>query len=226
MSKNISYNLPGYGSLNANLFTYTKILYRFLSYYGHDIRLNSTNQLGVLRNVLPGAHHTRYEYVFIQWVLVTELSRLKGAGNGNLNLSAKRKEFGRLPGIDKYPSGAEVLQSIILLANIGHLPETFTASRAFLHYLHSNKEIRNIFKSGLAREDRPYFEKVLDGFQIYSVQYIVALFLLQRYKRYGKRQDYVSYPINVIRAYINRDNGTKEALNKIWTLYGNVRRVS
>ena len=227
MNKELYYNLPGYGPINITLFPYANCVYDFLAYYGHDIRLQNTNQLGILRNVFKGAHHTRYEYVIIQWAFVNELMKIKG--NSDVNISSNRDEYPQLDDFDKSPSGAEVMQILILLANAGHLPETFTALRSLLHILHQNKIIRIKFRSGLDERDRDFFDETLDLFQVFHVQYLLMLFLLQRYKRLDKCGDgksIVDLASSILRDYINKQDEKREPLKKIWGLYDNIRRIS
>ncbi len=84
----ITYNVPGCGNLSANIYDYTQELYQFLEYYKHITGFRRINQLGRLREVFQGAHHNRYEYVFLQLALVSELSAHK---KSDLGLSAGRK---------------------------------------------------------------------------------------------------------------------------------------
>lgn len=218
------YNLPGYGTLSTSLFPYTERLYEMLKEYGYDARLKRTSQLGILRTIFPGAHHTRYEYVFIQWALVSELLKIKNANYASLSLKTSREELGKLFGMDKFPTGAELLQVLILLANIGHLPETIASSRSLLHLLRTDNKLRMSFKSGLSKEDYSFFDEVLDDFQIYNVQYLTSLFMLQRHKRYVN-EEFIDFPSKIIRSYINRESES-EPLKKIWSLFDSIRRIS
>jgi hypothetical protein len=219
-----SYNLPGYGLLSAWIYPYTQVLYRFISRYCHDVRFHHTNQLGPIRNILHGAHHSRYEHLFIQWTLISELKMQK---MGDLGLASLCKDFGKLPGFNKCPSAAEVLQCLVLLTNMGELPETFAASRAWLHRLRTNEESRIGFRGGLAREDKKTLDRLLDDSSDYQIHLLNAAFLLQRYKRAGgKNADFVSFGEKLLRAFMAQGSGDDERIEKLWVLYTNVRRAS
>lgn len=219
-----SYNLPGYGLLSAWVYPYTQVLYRFLGRYCHDVRFHHTNQLGPLRNILHGAHHTRYEHIFTQWTLISELNLQK---IGDLGLSSLCKDFGKLPGFDRCPSAAEVLQCLVLLTNMGELPETSAASRAWLHRLRTDENTRTGFRSGLAREDKKIFDRLLNGFSDYQIHLLNAAFLLQRYKRAGgQNTDFVSFGEKLLRAFMTRESGDNGRVEKLWLLYTNVSRAS
>lgn len=219
-----SYNLPGYGLLSAWIYPYTQVLSRFLGRYCHDVRFHHTNQLGPLRNILQGAHHTRYEHLFTQWALIDELKMQK---IGDLGLGSLCKDFGKLPGFDKCPSAAEVLQCLVLLTNMGELPETSAASRAWLHKLRTDEAARTGFRSGLAREDKKIFDRLLDDFGDYQIHLLNAAFLLQRYKRAGgKNTDFVTFSEKLLRAFMTRSSADNARIGKLWLLYTNVNRAS
>lgn len=220
-----SYNLPGFGLLSAWIFPYTRVLYGFLSRYRHDVRFHHTNQLGPIRNILHGVHHSRYEYIFTQWTLISEL---KTQGIGDPGLNSAYKEFGKLPGFDKYPTAAEVLQCLVLLTNMGHLPETFAASRAWLHRLRTDENTLAGFRGGLAREDKKILDEALRHSSDYQIHLLNAAFLLQRYKRAGgKNADFVSFGEKLLRAFLTRGSRSDdEKTEKLWLLYSNVRRAS
>ncbi len=222
-AKELTYNLPGYGILKARVFPYTQVFFQFLSHYQYDIKFHHTNQLGALRDIFHGSHHTRYEYIFTQWTLISELCNHKGLG-----LSAQKEQFGKLASLDKFPSGAEILQCLVLLTNMGHLPGTFAASRAWLHRLKCHSQTRQSFRNGLPSEDREYFDNVLSEFNVYKIHLINAAFLLQRYKRFGGNElDYVSFGQKLLREFItpSTDNSSI-GISKLISLYKNIRQLS
>jgi hypothetical protein len=69
----LSYNITGQGLLRTFMYPYTKELYEFLTRYDYDKKFHSTKQLGAIQYLLKGAHHTRYEYIFLQWTLIDQL---------------------------------------------------------------------------------------------------------------------------------------------------------
>lgn len=226
MRERPSYNLPGYGLVKPHFFDYTREILDFLEAYGHLERLKKTDQLGALRKVYPGAHHTRYEYVIAQLALITELCYLKGPQDEGFQLSSNIDDFGELDYLEKAPSKGEVLQILVVLSNIGHLPSTFAGERAFLHYLDTNPGAKRAFRRGLPSMDRTEFDRVLKSFDIYSLNYFIALFLLNRYRRKKNGKQIVSLCQNILRAYIKREKNGNGRMRHAWELYRSVRRLA
>lgn len=229
MSEAITYNLPGYGLVEATLYNYTVEIWKFLRSYHHDKQLRQTDQLGALREVYPGAHHTRYEYVIAQLALVTELCRSKGPQGEVFSLSAKTNEsdFGCLSHFGGPPTKGEVIQVLIILANIGHLPSTFSGERALLHWFREGSAARSAFRKGLPKEDRKSFDAVLQSFDIYRFNYYISLFLLNRYRRKKNGSEIVDLCQRILRGYLQREND--DASNKMqpaWRLYRAIRRLT
>jgi len=231
MSQKLKYNIPGYGYITADIYNNTTELFNILNYYSHDKRLRDSDQLGVMRRVYPGAHHTRYEYVFLQWALLSELVKVKKSAETNYGLNSGLKEISKMPMLSDKPTGGDILQSLILLANAGHLPETFTTSRALLQALKDCKELRKCFKQGLQKVDRIIFDQIMDEFNVYNVQYMVMLFLLNRYPKLKYEGETIIYPFEILRNYIISTNETtsdsKEgSLRKLWSIYRSIRRIA
>lgn len=221
----LTYNLPGYGLLKTRLYPYTQAFFDFLKNYEYDKRFYSIDHLGAIRDIFQGLHNTRYEYIFVQWAFISEL--IKNEENKGLGLSKGRKEFGRLPNMQNDPSGAEVLQCLILLTNMGHLPGTFAASRAWLHRLKQDSQTRNGFRSGL--EETSYLDKVLSDFDTYRIHLINAQFLLQRYRKfngYESGRKFVDFGNKIICSYLDKGKNDGEAVKNLWSLYKVIRQVS
>jgi hypothetical protein len=87
------YNLPGFGYMKIRLFPSARVVFRFLERYGHVSNLREINQLGPIRDVLPGAHHTRYEYLMAQLALITALCELKGPLPTGMSLSREQTDL-------------------------------------------------------------------------------------------------------------------------------------
>lgn len=219
-SRKITYNIPGLGNLTANLFNHTQELYDFLDYYEHIGRFRRINQLGRLRDVFQGAHHNRYEYVFLQLSLISELCLNK---RGELGLSGRRQFCGKFENQTNDPSLGELLQCLVLLSNMGYLEGTFSTSRAWLSLLKENRSVRVHFRNGLEQEDRPYFDEIVHGYDFYKFQILVALFQLQRYKRKGA--DIVEFSTKLLRAYISGDR-TDIQIAQLRSLYDTIRQLS
>jgi hypothetical protein len=219
-SEKLTYNVPGCGNLTANIFPYTKSLIDFLNYYGHIDKLKNINQLGELRNVYPGAHHTRYEYVFLQLALISELCSNK---KSDLGLSSPNSSCGSLRGLGVPPSNGELLQCLAILTNIGYLEGTISTSRAWLALLKENKNAFKTFKNGLEKKDQTGFERLVEDFDFGRFNLYTALFQLQRYKR--KSPEIVKFASNVIRVYFSYE--TKDFnIIRLKGIYGKIRQIS
>lgn len=218
----LTYNLPGLGTVRTTLFRNAAAVREFLRPYGHIRRLKTTNQLGVLREAFPGAHHTRYEY------LVAQLSLIGGLAEGELlkdrSLGTDRTELGTLPGVSA-PSGADLLQVLAILTNAGHLPTTFAGSRSFLHHLRESDPTRRAFRQGLPKEDRGTLDNVLEGFRIYRLHYLVMSFLLGRYRRREHGKEYASFCQGLLREF-QKKKSDSDPLGRLFDLYQGIRRLT
>lgn len=222
-----NYNLPGFGFVRIRLFPHAKSVFDFLEQYDHISHLTTLDQLGPIRQVLPGAHHTRYEYLMAQLAIITELCHLTGQLPTGLSLTKYRTTFGTIPEITRPPSNGEILMVLALLGNIGHLPTTFCGERALMKYLRNNKNVRAAFRSGLANEHRPGFDQVLSNNQLHRFNYYIALFLLNRYKRASFGPSIVSFCQNILHSYLTTPSDhPDQALVALWNLYRSIRRVT
>jgi len=222
-----TYNLPGFGLIKPRLFGCAESVYRFLAQYGHLRRLSEINQLGALREVLPGAHHTRYEYMIAQLGIITELCFLKGHQPFGFQLSSRRNTFGRLPGMAKDPTNGEILQIFALLSNFAHLPSTFSGERALLYRFRTNSDARRTFRRGLSLEDREGFDQLLEEFYIYGLNYYIGLFLLNRYRRKSEGHEYADFCQAILRSYLNTsEDSSDQGLVALWWLYRSIRRLT
>ena len=226
MQDKISYNLPGYGLIRPQLFPYTQEVFDFLKDYGHLKQLKETNQLGTLRKVYPGAHHTRYEYVIAQLALITELCYLKGPQEEEFRLSAHVSDFGKLNYIEDEPSKGEIIQILTVLSNIGHMTSTFAGERAFLHYISTDSVAKGAFRKGLPSEDIEEFDKALNSFNIHKINYFIALFLLSRYKRKKHGTQIIPFCQNIIRSYLGREGNKDSRMGPAWELYQSIRKLA
>lgn len=222
----LSYNLPGIGYLTVQVFPYTESIMSFLDKKSLVKKLHDINQLGSLNQIFKGAHHTRYEYVLLQWAIISELATKKDEYGEHLRLSAELKKFGKLPNQQKFPSGTDILQCLALLTNIGHFKETFAASRAFLHVLRKERNVRKAFSSGLDKNDRQLLKQVINDFDEYRIHLMIALFLLQRYKRLKYGSEHVKFCSQLLRKYLCKDEEENHSLKRLLNLYDSVRRTA
>lgn len=222
MVKQIKYNLPGCGLLFANIYPYTQSLINFLDEYDHIKRLQRLDQLGRLRDVFPGAHHTRYEYVFLQWALISELADVK---DNKLGLNTEKQNLGKLPSISKNPTVAEILQCLVLLMNIGYLDGTFAASRAWIHLLKNNKNAYKSFRDGLDDIDKPLLKQIVEQCDFYRFHIVLTMFLLKRYTQKENGKEFVTFSLNILRMYLDV-NVKDTAIIRLKELFKNIRRIA
>ena len=120
MIKELSYNLPGYGFASCYLIGQTIDVMNLLESVGIIEKMQNTCQLGTMKYVYPGAHHTRYEYAPAN----IPINDCVFIGRGCKSVSAKiRKHFTRdnVPNADQLHeilSCASVLESLNYSGNI------------------------------------------------------------------------------------------------------------
>lgn len=212
--------MPGVGNLTAYLFEHTQKLYDLLDHYKHIERFRRINQLGRLRDVFQGAHHNRYEYVFLQLSLISTLCENKDA---QLGLSGRRDFCGKINDCRDSPSTAELLQCLVLVNNMGYLEGTFSTSRAWLTILKEDQNFYSHFRRGLANEDRSLLKEVVDNYDYYRFNTLMALFQLQRYKRKGP--DIVEFASRLLRVYISDDRSDLHVI-QLRKLFRSIRQLA
>lgn len=216
-SKKIDYNLLGQGNIKVYMYKEPKEVYDFLSYYQFDNKLNELNQLGAMRHVLKGAHYTRYEYMLLQMLLINRIGR----GKKSVGLSDEFR-FEELNLKGNYLSKAALLQCLAILTNIGHFPDTYTASKVWLHLLSKNKhKIRTIYRRGLTPEARLELEKVIQTFDYYKIHLLNTIYMLGRFKR--KDKALATFSKKLLLYYIQDDN---DELKQLFKIYHSIRRIS
>lgn len=218
-AKELKYNMVGQGILKTYLYPHTQALYDFLKMNNYDVRFKNTNQLGSLKNYLIGAHHTRYEYIFLQWSLIHKLKE-----SSKIGLSTINNKFGKISCIDKGPTNGEILQCLSILTNMGHFPGTFAASRTLLNLLEENSNnIRKGYKQGLDSESKQIFNTVLEEFDVFKVHLVNAIFLIERYRRINDSSSYIDFSIKLLKSYLLRND---KSLEKLWSIYDGIRKLA
>jgi|GEM_PF-1942814 len=218
----VNYNISGQGILRTYMYPYTIKLYEFLNGYNYDSKFHSTKQLGALQYLLKGAHHTRYEYIFLQWTLVDQIkNNAKGIGlnsniNSNENLSIESMGYS--------PTPAEVLQCLSVLTNMGHFPDTFATSKLWLHLIKNNvRGLKTGLKKGLTKEEKDILDEIVDNDNFYDIHLVNALFLLGRYGRADGAKEVIDFSKKLIIEYVNNKN---EGLKRFWEIYKGIRKIS
>ncbi len=73
-NKKIDYYVQQLGKLAVKLCSQAQKCYNLLKQKGDIDAMKEIDQLGVIRGVYTGAHHTRWEYLMVQLSLVNLLS--------------------------------------------------------------------------------------------------------------------------------------------------------
>ena len=220
-----NYHLPGVGTLEVRLLPYTEHIINFLDHYGHIKKLHETNQLGSLRQLYQGAHHTRYEYVFLQWAIADSLSEKPENLSNQIGLSCEQTKLPKINQLSKHASGREVLQSLSLLTNIGHFKETFAGSRTLLCLLKRDVNFRSSFRKGLDTSVRKMFDECLNSMNEYKIHLFVALFLLERDKRPRQYGECVAFCRDLLARFL-RGEEESQSLSSIFRLFDAIRKTA
>lgn len=222
----LEYHVPQLGKISTKLYPYSIQTYELLNHYGHIDRLRSIDQLGVIRNVYEGAHHSRWEYVMLQLSLIYKLSvetdeKSNKLASG-LGLNSNNIEF---PG--RYPSGADILQMWTLLFNAGHLPGTFATERALLRSCKQHKDIRQTIYTGLPQTKRKYFKEILEKEDIYSFHKVLISFQLERYRRHKfNTAHFIDFLQSIIDFYLFDSKDHKQSQKNYKMLFQKIRQIS
>ena len=190
----LKYHIPGLGELKADLYENSSDAYYLLKEKGHVDRLKKIDQLGVIRKVYEGLHHSRWEYVMMQLVILNRLNindsdtgnkPAKGLGLGTDEIINSRKT-----------TYHEIIQMWIMLLNMGHLPGTFSSEKALLKCIKEDSELKKCLKESLPNEEiESYFEEIVDKENIYDLHKVLSFLYL--YKHEDHNPELVRYLIKI-----------------------------
>lgn len=229
MSKEISYNLPGFGFANCLLFGNAVSLMELLEKRGIIEKMKNVCQLGTMKYVYPGAHHTRYEYAFTQIMLISNIVATRGSGSRNIELSltSSLKEY---ESKSYRISGGEVLQCLALLSNAGHMYDTFTSSKLITRLLQESKNNGTAFYStyrrNLPADLRTTFDKLLETSNYYKLHLYNMIHLLKGMAHTPADESLCNLCVLLLSQLINPDLVTNEATQRIFHLYKKIRKIA
>jgi len=162
-----------------------------------------------------------------QLAIITELCHLTGHLPAGLSLTRDRNTFGELSAVPSTPSNGEILMILALLGNIGHLPSTFSGERALMKYLRDHGAARSAFRIGLPAEDRTTFDRIISNNTLYKFNYLIASFLLNRYKRREGGHEVADLCHSIIRSFTTKvEDSADQSLVALWGLYQSIRRLT
>ncbi|WP_440970772.1 hypothetical protein ACSS6N_06745 [Peribacillus frigoritolerans] len=212
----LEYNINGIGIISPVIYKFPNGLYQNKS-LNLERKLRDTNQLGAIRYIHNGAHYTRYEYVLLQYMLINFVQKNSEIGLGS------RFNF-KSWGIDKelkYEgkiSGAEVLELIVLYANMGHFKDTFSSNKVWFHYLiEDHYGVKKALKKGISSEGKKLLDKLIENSDYQKIQWLNALYMLSRT---SELQDYRVICEKIVENILYNEN------DKWMDLYNKIRKVS
>lgn len=232
MSKDLKYNLPGYGFANCLIFNATEKYIELFEEYGLIEKTKRTSQLGVMKYVYPGAHHTRYEYIFTQLMLISNIVIAKGTVQRNVELSLG-SELMELKAKDIFGfkvTGGDILQTLALLSNLGHMYDTFTSSKIMLKILQESKaectEFYKIYKRNLPKEVHKKFEEMLYNSNYYKLHLYNMLHLLQGMTHKQQNKEKCMFASKILTFLIDETLIQNEATKRLFFLYKKIRKIA
>jgi HD superfamily phosphohydrolase len=130
------YFIPGIGIYNLDIERAkpVKILYDFLDEVGEIDRLKNLDHLGIVREVIDGARHSRFDYIALIFALIDNWAQKVEEihASSGINVEPKLEQ-------GKEVKGKDLIKCWALLFNIGHLEWTFFTERILLEVLHERE---------------------------------------------------------------------------------------
>lgn len=209
-------------TVEIDLYACASELYEELDEMGIIDRIRKVPQLGTMK-VNKRNRKSRYDYVMLQLYLhqvikkelKTKLEFSYGTGvNGLLTEKLNKNEK---------VSVGDIVQILVIIYNIGHFYNTFTASKAVTEYATQN----NLFKQMLINESQDQRYQELAQKLIEKKEYN-RLHLLNSYlilERCNNQKISVRIAKNILLAYIN-ESEQDEKTKYIFRLFKNIRTVS
>lgn len=182
-----------------------------------------------MKYVFPGAHHTRYEYIFTQLMLISNIVTTKGiiGRNIELALSASLNEYD----FQSYKiSGGEIMQCLAILSNASHMYDTFTSSKLLMRLLQESKSDGSgfyiVYKRNLPREIQPSFEELLNTNNYYKLHLFKMCHLLRGMAHTPANAKLCDLCIYLVEQLINPALIKNEATKRIFLLYKKIRKIA
>lgn len=228
MSSILQYNLPGHGFSTCVVFDYSKQVYDLFDRHGIIEKTKNITQLGTMKYVYPGAHHTRYEYMFTQMMLISNIVTNKNSADRNIELSLGSclKEFEPAYSI----SGGDVMQCLAILSNAGFMYDTFTADRILMQLLqeslNSDKVFYHMYRRNLPKTLHECFDTLVTSNNHYKLHLFHLIHLLNGMNTKENDRPLCDLCIQLLSRLINPALITNEATKKIFSLYKKIRKIA
>jgi len=217
--RTIKYHFTDIGSITYDLYNISTTIYNYLEDNKIDERLKNISQLGVISRVYQCANHSRWDYINLQLFI---LHRMRSNEIINTTDVVKINE--------NQCSKIELLQSWILLSNIGHMYGTFSSEMAILELCKSNKKIKNCILRGLPKNNeniKKYFIDNLEENQIFKIFNVLTYYQLERNKK--NYNEYIPVFENLLDYYhfdSNYPKKTKEKIEILKKYYKIIRQLA
>lgn len=232
MSKDIKYNLPGYGFASCLVFGATEKYIDLFEEHGLIEKAKRISQLGVMKYVYPGAHHTRYEYIFTQLMLISNITVAKGTVQRNveLPLGSELMELKAKNIFGFKVTGGDILQTLALLSNLGHMYDTFASSKILLKLLQESKdegtEFYKIYRRNLPKEVYKKFDEMLNDSNYYKLHLYNILHLLQGMTHKQQNKEMCVFASKLLTYLIDESLIQNEATQRLFFLYKKIRKIA
>lgn len=227
MVRDLSYNLPGYGFANCYLIGQAIDVLDMLESNGIVEKMQNTCQLGAMKYIYLGAHHTRYEYVFTQLMLISNIATSDTQRSIELSLSSNLAEYEAL---GFKVSGSALMQCLAILSNAGHMYDTFTSSRILLRLLNESKKEKSayytIYKRNLPTSIRKKFDEYLIEGNYYKLHLFHIIQIIQGMSRSEKSKSICDLCIHIVTQLIDSSLIENEATQRMFFLYKKIRKIA
>lgn len=210
-----------------DIFNHTTELYNELDSMGIIERLREIPQLGGIK-VPKKVSKTRFDYIMLQMYLHHIINKkLKEKLKYSYSNKITKKEFGENGKfcVKTTTTIFDVLQVLILVYNIGHFYNTFTASHAVIMMASENQEFKEIIIN--ASDDERYraiAKKIIEQKNYRRLHLLNSILLLEKC---DKSKYSVQLGLEILYSYINEDILPEDSkLKYIFSLFKNVRTVA
>ena len=221
------YFIPGIGIYNLNIEEAkpVKILYNFLDEAGEIDRLKNLDHLGIVREVIDGARHSRFDYIALIFALIDQWDQKVDEIHTFSKVNVE-------PEPEQEVKGKDLIKCWALLFNIGHLEWTFFTERILLEVLREKKLHTKLIESIEDKKIEGIAEEIFE-LRDYNHLYQILAYLRFKclYKKYKDKLDeswFERYKW-MFKKYIVDDFSDKlKESNTIYLkgLYRNIRKIA
>lgn len=160
-------HLPSLGYVRINFHDIAATAYRLYESAGEIARQNRIRHLGLIAEIYPGTHHTRWEYAALQCAIIDIIERVH---KDNPEIGP-----GSLQSPDGSIKGSELLKTWVLLGNFGHCANTFADEKAILSRARDNRDFRSELVALVPDSElRTYTRSVLDRYDYPNFHWCLA----------------------------------------------------